>query len=117
MRASHHGLRCSAPRPGGSSHGPSYGHRRPRCPCARSPSVVVRDARRCPPAFIPVLGGRWASALLRLLDCPFDFLCPSCMELLFIWSQLVEELQELSRVTEFFTGDVHKHRDGELVVR
>src|SRR5450759_1051211 len=59
----------------------------------------------------------YPTALLRLLDCPFDFLCPSCIELLFIWSQLVEESQELSRVTEFFTGDVHKHRDGELVVR
>src|SRR5450759_3415782 len=63
------------------------------------------------------VGRSVGSALLRLLDCPFDFLCPSCIELLFIWSQLVEKSQELSRVTEFFTGDVHKHRDGELVVR
>lgn len=54
--------------------------------------------------------------LLRLLDLFFYFSCPFCIELLFIWSQLVEESEELSNVNAFFIGDVLEDRDGKLVV-
>jgi hypothetical protein len=48
MRASLHGLGCSAPRPGGSSHGPSYGpSQRVRKAAAGDPDRARRLVGRC----------------------------------------------------------------------
>ena len=46
------------------------------------------------------------SVLHRLPDHCFDLLGPSCIELLFVRSQLAEESKELSGVNAFFIGDV-----------
>ena len=58
----------------------------------------------------------YPTALLRLLDCPFDFLCPSCIELLFIWSQLVEGVEDGVPRDRVLPGRCPKTPRGSLVV-